>query len=69
MNDPDAVAHPTPHVSVNIDVVALYRGGASVRAIVGMHPSLSYRRVREILASAGELRDNHGWRSLTGKTR
>lgn len=64
MSDPDAVAHPTSYVGVDIDVVALYRGGKSVRAIVGMHPRLSYRRVREILASAGELRTRHGWRAV-----
>jgi hypothetical protein len=45
-------------------VRAMYRDGASVRAIMGSHPRLSYRRVRGILASAGELRNNHGWRAI-----
>jgi hypothetical protein len=49
------------------EIVSRYRGGASLRAIVGAHPLLSYRRVRGILDAAGELRERHGWRAI-GRT-
>jgi len=66
MSDPRPMDLTTglPAMPADDEIAAMYREGRSLRAIVGMHPLLSYRRVRGILALAGELRERHGWRSM-----
>jgi hypothetical protein len=55
MSDPDEPS--------GAELAALYRTGKSIRVIAGMHPSLSYARVRGILLAHNvELRGNGGAR-------
>jgi hypothetical protein len=57
-------------VPSDAEIADLYRDGRSFRAIAGLHPLLTFSRVRAIVMASGvPIRGNGGMRAVTNATR